>query len=158
MGKTDIVSAQFPQSASLEQSQAILVTACLLIRQRSPTFGHHWPVFWKTIFLWTGWGMVLGWFKSITFIVHFITSASPQIMRHWIPEVGDPCYKALWIVKVTQWCPTLCDPMEFSSQNTGVGSCSFSRGSSQPRGEPSSFALQADSLPAESPGEGENAC
>ena len=38
--------------------------------------------------------MVLGWFKCITFIVHFIsiiiTSASPQNIRHYIPEFGDP--------------------------------------------------------------------
>ena len=33
MGKTDIVSGQFPQSASIEQSQAILVTTSLLIGQ-----------------------------------------------------------------------------------------------------------------------------
>ena len=43
--------------------------------------------------------MVSGWFKCITFIVHFIsiiiTSAPHQIIRHEIPEVGDPCSKKL---------------------------------------------------------------
>ena len=33
--------------------------------------------------------------QGITFIVHFIpiiiTSALPQIVRHYIPEAGDPC-------------------------------------------------------------------
>ena len=33
--------------------------------------------------------------QGITFIVRFIpiiiTSALPQIIRHYIPEVGDPC-------------------------------------------------------------------
>ena len=46
---------------------------------------------------WGDEGVVLGWFKCITFIVHFvsltITSAPPQIIRHWVPEVGDPCFK-----------------------------------------------------------------
>ena len=52
-------------------------------------------------------------------------------------------------VKVTQLCPTLCDPMEYSlwnspGQNTGVSS------------KPRSPALQADSLPAEPQGKPEN--
>ena len=38
--------------------------------------------------------MVSGWFKCITFLVLFIsiiiTSAPPRIIRHYIPEVGDP--------------------------------------------------------------------
>ena len=36
-----------------------------------------------------------GRFKCMTLGVHFIsifiTSAPPQTIRHWIPEVGDPC-------------------------------------------------------------------
>ena len=41
-------------------------------------------------------------------------------------------------VKITQLCLTLCDPMdipsmEFSRQNTGVGSLSLLQGFSQPR-------------------------
>ena len=45
----------------------------------------------------TDWGR--GWFRddSSTFIVHFvcsiITSAPPQIIRHWILEAGDLCRK-----------------------------------------------------------------
>ena len=43
--------------------------------------------------------MVPGCFKCITFIVHFssiiiIASASPRIVRHYILEVGDPCFKS----------------------------------------------------------------
>ena len=50
-------------------------------------FWHQGLVSWKAIFPWTwGWGMVLGWFKHITFIVHFIsiiiTSIPAQIIRH----------------------------------------------------------------------------
>ena len=59
-------------------------------------FWHQGPVSWKMIFSTDGVGMVSGWFKYITFyIVHFIsiiiTSAPPQIIRHLILEVGDPC-------------------------------------------------------------------
>ena len=39
------------------------------------------------------------WFKCIKFIVHFISiiiaSAPTQIIRHKIPEVGDPCFIGL---------------------------------------------------------------
>ena len=41
-----------------------------------------------------GVGMVSGRFKYVTFIVCFvyiITSAPPQIIRHSVPEAGDPC-------------------------------------------------------------------
>ena len=37
-------------------------------------------------------------------------------------------------VNVAQLCPILCDPMDYTVQNTGVGvAFPFSRGSSQPR-------------------------
>ena len=43
-------------------------------------------------------GMAPGWVKCTTFAVRFIsiiiTSAPPQIIRHWILEVGDLCPKA----------------------------------------------------------------
>ena len=47
--------------------------------------------------------MVWGWFKHITFIVHFVsivTSALPQIIRYQIPKLGDlwlgdPC-SSIW--------------------------------------------------------------
>ena len=50
-------------------------------------FWHQGPVSWKTIFPQTEEkGIVLGWFKYITFIVHFIsvtiTSAPPEIIKH----------------------------------------------------------------------------
>ena len=52
-------------------------------------------------------------------------------------------------VKVTQLCPTLCDP----GQNTGVGSHSLLQGNlSNPGIVPRYSTLQADSLPSEPPG------
>ena len=60
-------------------------------------------------------------------------------------------------VKVTQSCPTLCDPMDYTVHGILwariVAWVAFPspRGSSQPRSEPRSPALQADSLPAEPP-------
>ena len=62
-------------------------------------------------------------------------------------------------MKVAQSCLTLCDPHGIYSpwnspgQNIGVGSCSLLQGGlPNPRIEPRSPALQADSLPAEPPG------
>ena len=60
-------------------------------------------------------------------------------------------------MKVTQSCPTLCDPMDYTVHGILwariVAWVAFPspRGSSQPRSEPRSPALQADSLPAEPP-------
>ena len=60
-------------------------------------------------------------------------------------------------VKVAQSCPTLCDPMDYTVHGILQArilewvAFPFSR-SSQPRIEPRSPALQADSLPAEPPG------
>ena len=57
-------------------------------------------------------------------------------------------------VKVTQWCPTLCDPMDYTVHGILQArilewiAFPFSR-SSQPGIEPGSLALQADSLPTE---------
>ena len=39
-------------------------------------------------------GMVWGCFKSITFIMHFISiiiPSTPQVIRYYIPETGDSC-------------------------------------------------------------------
>ena len=66
-------------------------------------------------------------------------------------------------VLVTQSCLTLCDPMDCRPQSSSVHGLSqarilewiaipFSRGSSWPRIEAGSLALQADSLPSEPPG------
>ena len=58
-------------------------------------------------------------------------------------------------VKVAQLCLTLCDPMDYTVHGILQPrilewvAFPFSRGSSQPRIEPRSPALQADSLPAE---------
>ena len=65
-------------------------------------------------------------------------------------------------VNVAQSCPMLCNPMDCSpwnspGHNTGVGNLSLlqdifpTRGSSQPRHQPRSSALQADSLPTKGP-------
>ena len=66
-------------------------------------------------------------------------------------------------VLVIRSCPTLCDPMDCSLPGSSIHGTllarilewiviPFSRGSSQPRTEPRSLALQADSLPFEPPG------
>ena len=58
-------------------------------------------------------------------------------------------------VKVAQSCPTLCDSMDYIvlGQNTGLSNLSPSPGDlPNPRTEPRSPALQADSLPAEPQG------
>ena len=52
------------------------------------------------------------------------------------------------IVKVTQSCPTLCNP----GQSTGVGSLSLLQGIFNPGIKLGSPALQVDSLPAEPQG------
>ena len=45
-----------------------------------------------------------------------------------------PCLSKLSAVKVAQSCPTLCKSMEFSSQNTGVGSLPLLQGISPTQG------------------------
>ena len=61
-------------------------------------------------------------------------------------------------VKVTQSCPTLCDPMNYTVHRILQARIlewvpfPFSRGSSQPGIKPKSPTLRADSLPAESQG------
>ena len=61
-------------------------------------------------------------------------------------------------VKVTQLCPTLCDPVDYTAheilQARKLEWVAFTlyRGSSHPGIEPRSSAVQADSLPAELPG------
>ena len=65
-------------------------------------------------------------------------------------------------VLVTQLCQTLCDPMDCSSPGYSVHgilqarllewvAIAFLRGSSQPRDQTGSLALQADYLPSEPP-------
>ena len=69
-------------------------------------------------------------------------------------------YKVL--VNGTKSCPTLCDPMDYTVHGILQArilewvAFSFSRGSSQPRIQPRSPALQADSLPAEPQGKPKN--
>ena len=55
-------------------------------------------------------------------------------------------------MKVTQTCPTLCDPWTIQSRVLELVTFPFSRISSQPGIEPRSPTLQADSLPSEPPG------
>ena len=61
-------------------------------------------------------------------------------------------------VKVAQLAPTICDPMDYTVHGILQArilewvAVPFSRGSYQPRIEPRSPALQADSLPAEPQG------
>ena len=59
-------------------------------------------------------------------------------------------------VRVVQLCLTLCDPMDYTVhgilQVRRLVTFPFSRGSSQPRDQTQSHALQADSLASEPPG------
>ena len=65
-------------------------------------------------------------------------------------------------VKVTQSCPTLCNPTDYTvhsvllGQNTGVTTFPSPGDIPNPRIEPRSPALQADSLPAEPQGKPRN--
>ena len=65
-------------------------------------------------------------------------------------------------VKVTQWCPTLCDPMDYTVHGILQARIlewvvfPFSRGLPNPGTEPRSPALQVDSLPAEPQGKPKN--
>ena len=75
-------------------------------------------------------------FKQLTdYITH--TSLFCSALKHW-EEINLSKWFFL-ILKVAQWCPTLCNPMDYNSpwnspgQNTGVVALSFSRGPSQPR-------------------------
>ena len=65
-------------------------------------------------------------------------------------------------VEITQLCLTLCDPMDYivygilQARILEWVAFPFSRGPSQPKIEPRSPTLQADSLPAEPPGKPKN--
>ena len=67
-----------------------------------------------------------------------------------------------WTQSETQSCPTLCDPTDYTVHGILQArilewvAFPFSRGSSQPRDQPRSPALQADSLPAAPPGKPKN--
>ena len=78
-------------------SYAILISMHILyLKTTAPTFWHQEQISWKTVFSQTQGvgGMVSGWFKHITFIVHFISiiiaSAPPQIFRQKPPRLGTP--------------------------------------------------------------------
>ena len=65
-------------------------------------------------------------------------------------------------MKVVQSCPTLCDPMDYTVHGILQArimewvAFPFSRGSSQPRDQTRSPAMQVDSLPAEPQGKSKN--
>ena len=82
----------------------------------------------------------------------------PSKNKVTIVESGCGCSVC---VKVTQLCPTLCDPMDCPwnspCQNTGVGSLSLLQENlPNPGIKPRSSTLQADSIPAELPGKPKN--
>ena len=87
-------------------------------------------------------------------------NASSESVKAW--PLGPHGWKVKVKVKVAQLCPTLWDPMDYSSwnfpgQNTRVGSLSLLQGYLLDSGiEPRSPTLQADSLPAESQGKPKN--
>ena len=96
------------------------------------------------------------------YIYRFTGSGEIPNQRVWkfIPERHKYCYVPTGMVKwmtvkvlVTQSCPALCDPMGCGLPGSSVlleyVTIPFSRGSSQPRDQPSCPALQEDSLLSE---------
>ena len=80
-----------------------------------------------------------------------------QLLQYYV------CVCVSVYVLVVQSCPTLCNPMDCSWPGSSIHGIlqarilewvvmPFSRGLSQPRDQPTSPALQADSLPSELPG------
>ena len=75
-----------------------------------------------------------------------------------MPQVPDLLCSNSFLVKVTQSCPTLCDPMNYTVHGVFQArilewvAVPFSRGSSQPRKQTRVFTLHVDSLPVELPG------
>ena len=65
-------------------------------------------------------------------------------------------------MKVAQWCPTLCDPMDYTvhgilqARTLEWVAFPFSKGSSQPMDRTQVSTLQVDSLPAEPQGKPKN--
>ena len=81
--------------------------------------------------------------------------------KNKVTPIVESGYGCSVCMKVTQLCPTLCDPMDCPwnspGQNTGVGSLSLLQGNlPNPGIEPRSSTLQADSLPAEPQGKSKN--
>ena len=79
-----------------------MVCVCAFSNQQSSTFFGTRDQFHRRQFFH---GMVLGWFKCITFITHFMSNLKPLLIWWWVPvcgpEVGDPCPKwhFRWIAK-----------------------------------------------------------
>ena len=71
------------------------------------------PISWKTILSMNwGWqGMVLGWFKCITFIVHFISNLMLSLIWAEVPvcglEVGDPLLKSTLTICFLYLCTSI---------------------------------------------------
>ena len=76
----------------------------------------------------------------------------------YIPQLSEESLCTFNKVKVAQLCPTLCDPMDYTVHGILQDrilewiAFTFFRGSSQPRVEPRSSALQVESLLAEPQG------
>ena len=95
--------------------------------------------------------------ESCDFSLGLNLKITPSLLLHFIGSV-----KSQVKVKVAQSCPTFYDPMDYTVHGILQArilewvAFPFSRGSSQPRGQTLVFALQADSLPAESQGKPTN--
>ena len=82
---------------------------------------------------------------------------SQRVWHYWVTSLSLFCFYD-YCCSVTQPCPTLCDPMDYTVRGIlqarilDWAAFPFSRGSSQPGIEPRSPALWADSLPAEPQG------
>ena len=86
----------------------------------------------------------IGWLRYIDLLLHYvgIIPCTYAIVATCMNRHGSPLSVIKVKVKITQSCPTLCDPMDYivhgipwnsSAQNTGVGSLSLLQGIFQPR-------------------------
>ena len=92
-------------------------------------------------------------------MIYFCSSLDCKISNYRLSKLL-PFLAIYSLSEVAQSCLTLCDPMDSSLPGSAVhgifqarilewAAISFSKGSSQPRIEPGSAALQTDALPSE---------
>ena len=104
-------------------------TVSLLFKAAVPSLcSHQRSVLWQPTFPQIqGWvkGVVSGWFKHIAVIS---LSVTPQIIRHYILEAGDPYFKVVWCADFQTfkfWCslssiPAGSTPMDSSSHRVKI--------------------------------------
>ena len=78
----------------------------------SPPFWHQGPVLWKTRVWGTVWeeSRALHLLCTLFFVPIIITSAPPQIIRHYIPEVVEPWFREWeWDIQTKIWVKSIQD-------------------------------------------------